>query len=40
MAKSSLKNKNKNNIILYRSFKITNTSCELFIDINICGENK
>ncbi len=26
------KNKNKNNFILNRIFKITNTSCQLFID--------
>ncbi len=28
----SSKNKNKNNSILHRSFKITNTSCQLFIN--------
>ncbi len=28
------KNKNKNNFILHRIFKITNTSCQLFIDLN------
>ncbi len=26
------KNKNKNNFILHQIFKITNTSCQLFID--------
>ncbi len=32
MATSPKKNKNKNNFILHRNFKITNTSCQLFID--------
>ncbi len=30
--RSGGKNKNKNNFILLRIFKITNTSCQLFID--------
>ncbi len=31
------KNKNKNNFILHRIFKITNTSCQLFIDLTNKG---
>ncbi len=30
--KNKNKNKNKNNFILHRHFKITNSSCQLFID--------
>ncbi len=33
---SICKNKNKNNFMLHQIFKITNTSCQLFIDDYTC----